>query len=309
MRKLAETFDSYLKTTLIKPMHRCSRIAQQPYAPKSIQPVGVDRISQQPCTSNGDGSIRQTSASALSQTMNLQSPLASLIRDGYPVTQGVHSISVAQLHSNCDSSIAPSTANSNGSKNEVVTIDLDELPSPTKPLQQAAQTDQNQSNLTDLVKMSRHTFPNVPPAFIGFLLNQGDALEAPRSFAPGFQASSVPLTTNTENKDTGGEVGTDNTINRKENSENTNENGQTLRGLLENHLAPQGVHEDSMSRIQPAVQNEEIVVGKGNTSPSPPIVKDQTIMENQASQGEGNVLSSDTPPMEQDGKNSGSSLK
>lgn len=290
-------------------MHRYSRIAQQPYAPKSIQPVGLDRVSQQPCTSNGDGSIRQTSASTSSQTMNLQSPLASLIRDEYPVTQGVHSVSVTQLNSNCDSSIAPPTANSNGSKNEVVTIDLDELPSPTKPLQQSAQTDQNQCNSTDFAKMSRHTFPNVPPAFIGFLLNQGDALEASRLFAPGLQASSVPLTTNTENKEKGGEIGTDNAIHRKENSENTNENGQTLRGLLENNLTPQGVQEDSMSRTHPAAQNEEIVVGKGNTSPSPPIAQDQTVMENQVSQGEGNVLSSDTHPMEQNGKNPGSSLK
>lgn len=292
---------------VIQPVN--NRIAQQPYAPKSIQPVGLDRVSQQPCTSNGDGSIRQTSASTSSQTMNLQSPLASLIRDGYPVTQGVHSMSVAQPNSNCDSSIAPPTANSNGSKNEVVTIDLDELPSPTKPLQQSAQTDQNQCNSTDFAKMSRPTFRNVPPAFIGFLLNQGDALEASRSLASGFQASSVPLTTNTENKEKEGEIGTDNTINTKENSENTNENGQTLRGLLENNLTPQGVREDSMSRTHPAVQNEEIVVGKGNTSPSPPIAQDQTIMENQVSQGEGNVLSSDTPPMEQNGKNPGSSLK
>ena len=289
-----------MKTTLIKAMHRYSRIAQ-PYAPKSIQPVGLDRISQQPYTSNGDASIRQTSPFTSSQSMNLQSPLASLIRDGYPVTQGGHSMSMAQLNSNCDSSIAPPTANSNGSKNEVVTIDLDELPSPTKPLQQVGQTDQNQCNLTDFVKMTRQTFPNASPAFIGFLLNQGDALEASRPVAPGSQVSSVRLTTNTENKDEGGEVGTDNATNRKENSENTDDNGQTLKGLLENQLTPQGVHEDSMSRTHPAVQNEEIGAGKGNTSPTPPILQDQTIMENRASQDEGNVLSSHTPPMEQDG--------
>lgn len=75
------------------------------------------------------------------------------------------------------------------SKDDVVMIDLDDLPSPTHPERESishlrAQAHQSQSN-ADLVRMAQHAFPCVSPAFINVLLNQGNSQEAQESDAQG----------------------------------------------------------------------------------------------------------------------------
>ena len=75
------------------------------------------------------------------------------------------------------------------SKDDVVMIDLDDLPSPTHPERESishlrAQAHQSQSN-ADLVRMAQHAFPSVSPAFINVLLKQGNSQEAQKSDAQG----------------------------------------------------------------------------------------------------------------------------
>ncbi|XP_068758816.1 helicase ARIP4-like isoform X1 [Montipora capricornis] len=286
---------------VIQPLHTRTT---QPYVPKPVHLVGQDRNIQQPSTSTANGSLRQSSQSLPSHSLNLPIPLASVIRAGFPVTHWGQTMPVALLNSTCVPASAVPTADSCKSKNEVVTIDLDELPSPTKTLHQTAQGRENQENFTDLVTMARQAFPSVSPALVGLLSNQDEASKASQTNASNFQASSGPLTAETQSKHKNEKI-SDDAINSRTNSESTSENTQTSRGLLDKCSSPNKIPVDSTSPAHPVLQNVEPVAEKPNTSLSRAalIVQDGIISENQPNQEKANELSSLTPPTVQDGKN------
>ena len=126
----------------------------------------------------------------------------------------------------------PSTSSTNTSACDVVMIDLDELPSPTKPLQEpfSHQTHQSPSS-NDLFRMARNAFPNISPGFIDLLLKQGNAQGSQALNVQGSQASPQE---SAQAVDNGGEstdekvVGADNI---PSNSASAAENS-TLRTLL-----------------------------------------------------------------------------
>ena len=111
----------------------------------------------------------------------LHLPLASLIRAGVaePSLQGSTQAtqSVASTSSTNTSTQSRGNQQTTSSKDNVVMIDLDELPSPTKPMQEpfSHQMHQSRSN-NDLFRMARNAFPNISPGFIDLLLKQGNAV-------------------------------------------------------------------------------------------------------------------------------------
>ena len=157
----------------------------QPYVPKPTYPVGV--VSQQPRTSATNCTHHQTSPHIPSAALNL--PLASLLRAGVAVPSATQTTQSASSRHNSTSSTSTSASSS---KDEVVMIDLDELPSPTKPMQEPVSLEANQTRLNnDLVRMARNAFPNISPQFIKLLINQGGAQVTQASNAHGSQSPSA----------------------------------------------------------------------------------------------------------------------
>ena len=210
------------------------------------------------------------------------------------------------------STTATPAANANESKNEVVMIDLDELPSPTKPAQDPVQTQGNQSNFTDLVRMARSAFPNLSPTFIGLLLNQGNAPKEAQENVPDAQASaagsqaSATLSANVQDGDQK-DGSCEGTSIRNTDIESAAENSQTLRGLLAKSSAAQEKGEVSSSPSESIEQSVDMSRDECGNSPSPPIVQGGTTLDkpdNQAQQGKAEVSAEPTPPLVQDGKSS-----
>ena len=198
-------------------------------------------------------------------------------------------------------------------------IDLDELPSPTKPAQEALQAQGNQSNFTDLVRMARSAFPNLSPAFIGLLLNQGNAQKDARENVPDAQAStagsqasaassqaSATVSANVQDGDQRDESCEGTSINNTD-IESAAENAQTLRGLLAKSSAAQEKAEVSSSLSESIEQSVDMSPDECGNSPTPPIVQGGTTLDkpNSQSQQEKAVVSAEpTPPLVQDGKSS-----
>ena len=118
------------------------------------------------------------------------------------------------------------------SKEDVVMIDLDELPSPTKPMQGplSHQTQQSHSS-NDLFRMARNVFPNISPGFIDLLLKQGNAQGSQALNVHGHQASPQESTRpeDTVGESTDGKVASADSI--PSNNASAAENS-TLRTLL-----------------------------------------------------------------------------
>lgn len=153
----------------------------QPYVPKPVHPVGsvpaLPQTTGPNCTHHHHHHPPQ-----LPPSLGFHLPLASFIRAGVPVPSSQFATSPhhgVQLTASPTQSQGNQLRNQEASacKEDVVMIDLDELPSPTHPGQETmvhlrAQAHQSQSNV-DLVRMAQHAFPSVSPAFINVLLNQG----------------------------------------------------------------------------------------------------------------------------------------
>lgn len=287
----------------------------QPYVPKPVYPVGAERLSQQASMSTANCNHRQNLPSLPSHsTPHLPIPLASLIRAGVPVTQWGQTIPTAHLGTATASSSTTATpaANANESKSEVVMIDLDELPSPTKFAQEPVQAQGNQSNFTDLVRMARSAFPNLSPAFIGLLLNQGNAPKDARENVPDAQASatspqaSATVSVNVQDGDQKDESCERTSISNTD-IESAAENSQTLRGLLAKSLAAQEKGEVSSSHSESIEQSVDMFPDECGNSPSPSIVQGGTTLDkpdNQAQQEKAEVSAEPTPPLVEDGKSS-----
>lgn len=180
------------------------------------------------------------------------------------------------------------------SKNDVVMIDLDDLPSPTKQVKEPVRAQDTQSNFVDLVRMARNSFPNLSPEFIGLLLNQGNARGNPqqnvrgntRESVPDSQACSGTLSANTEDEDEKVES-CDGTS-----SSNSTESSKTLRGLLAKNAASLEIAEIPSSPTRPTVQNEEVVPDETVTSPTPPTEQERTTSDSQQDK----ASSSPSPP-------------
>lgn len=160
--------------------------------PKPVYPGGS--VAKQPHTSAANCTHHQTPPHLPPNVLHL--PLASLIRAGVAVqslqggTQATQSVSSVSS----TSTFAPSRGNqqTTSSKDDVVMIDLDELPSPTKPMQEplSHQAHQSRSN-NDLFRMARNAFPNISPGFIDLLLKQGNAQGSQAPNVPGPQAPNL----------------------------------------------------------------------------------------------------------------------
>lgn len=219
---------------------------------------------------------------------HLPIPLASLVRAGVPVTQLGQSLPSTLLNTLSTSANTTPTTSTCASKDDVVMIDLDELPSPTKPLQEPILTQGTQPN-SDLMRLARNAFPNVSPSFIGLLLNQGNA----RANAEGTSSKDENKTADT----------TDATVasgNKTSETGNTVDDVQTLRGLLAPDPAGKPLNDESPSPTSPTGQDEEVV--------SPATVQDGSIVSSPKVEGEASPQRpvtvkkpSPTPPVVNDG--------
>lgn len=254
------------------------------YVPNPVNPAGP--ISQQCNNSASISSHQQNAHPYPSPVAHLPIPLASLVRAGVPVTQLGQSLPSALLNTLSTSANTTPTTSTSASKDDVVMIDLDELPSPTKPLQEPILTQGTQPN-SDLMRLARNAFPNVSPSFIGLLLNQGNARGNSQENA---RANEEGTSSKDENKTA---EATDSTVasgNKTSETGNTADNVQTLRGLLAPDPAGKRVNDESASPTSPTVQDESIVSspkGEGDASPqrqvtdekpspTPPVVNDGT---------------------------------
>lgn len=200
--------------------------------PKPVYPGGS--VTKQPHTPVVNCTHHQTPPHLPNSVLHL--PLASLIRAGVAVpslqggTQGT--LSVPRTSSTIMSAQSRGNQQATSSKDDVVMIDLDDLPSPTKPVQEpfSHQAHQSPSN-NDLFRMARNAFPNISPGFIDLLLKQGNAQGSQAQNVQGSQASPQE---NTQAVDTEGES-TDKKLasadNVTSNSASAAENS-TLRTLL-----------------------------------------------------------------------------
>lgn len=281
--------------------------------PKPTYPVGS--VAQQPRTAAANCTHHQAPQHLPSSAAPLHLPLASLIRAGVAVPSGAQAFQSVPLTHNSTSSTSTSTANqqASASKDEVVMIDLDELPSPTKPMQEPLSLQAHQAHLNnDLVRMARNAFPNISPQFIEMLINQGGARssQAPNaansqaSMAHGFQApnaqgSQAPTVHGSQESSVRPQASTQivdierglsdkkgsSVDNTSSNSTSTAKNSQELRALLANSPSDQQTAE-------------------AQSAPNPTIVQDVIMVLNQtgnpAPQETADVSSSPTPPTEQD---------
>lgn len=265
----------------------------QTYVPKPTYPVGS--VAQQPRISATNCTHHQAPQHLPSSAAALHLPLASLLRAGVAVPSGAQTSQSVSLTHNSTSSTSTSTANqqASASKDEVVMIDLDELPSPTKPMQEPYSLQTHQTRLNnDLVRMARNAFPNISPGFIELLINQGGAQSSQDPIAHGFQApnahgsqeSSVHPQASTQVVDIEG-ASVDNT---SSNRTSTAKNSQELRALLAN--SPSGQE-----------------TAQAQSTPNPTIVQDVIMVLNEtgnsAPQETADVSSSPTPPTVQDVSN------
>ena len=238
--------------------------------PKPVYAAVPERLTQQPSSSTGNCPHRA----------------------GVPVTQWGQTVPLSTMST---FATATPTTIANSSKNDVVMIDLDELPSPTKQVKESVQAQDSQSNFVDLVRMARNSFPSLSPEFIGFLLNQGNAIGNSqqnvrgntRESVPDSQDSSVALSANTEDGDKNVE-----SCDATSDSDTT-ENSETLRGLLAHNTAPQEIAEIPPSPTHPTVQNEEVAPDETVTSPTPPTEQEGTTSDSQQDKAE--VSSSPSP--------------
>ena len=264
--------------------------------PKPVNPVGPERLAQPLGNSTANCTHRQNSQPYPSPVMQLPIPLASLIRAGVPVTQWGQTVPTVQLSSTSTATTATPPANVSASKSDVIMIDLDELPSPTKPVQEPIPAQANQANLSnDLVRKARNAFPNVSPAFIGMLLNQGNA----HRNSQGSQTSSNPQTS-TQSGDK--EVASSNS--GLSDSTPVAENSQTLRGLLATSQPAQEIAEVSCSPTPPVGQDLEMVPDKSDTSPTAPVLQGGTSLDqpgNPTQRHKAEAPSLSTPPSGHDG--------
>lgn len=303
----------------------CFSRSIQPYVPKPTYPVGV--VPQQPRTSATNCSHHQSSPHIPSPALNL--PLASLLRAGVAVPSATQTSHSASSRHNCTSSTSTSASSS---KDEVVMIDLDELPSPTKPMQEPVSLEANQTRLNnDLVRMARNAFPNISPQFIKLLINQGGAQVSQASNAQGSespsaqgpqapnasgsqtqnthlsQASSVRPQVSTQvvniEGDSSGEkeASGDNT---SSSSTSTAKNSQTS----ETQPSRSPSSEEQPSPTRPLVLDVVMVSNEadnpapqGTSSPTPPTVQDVSTASNQPDDNQitetAKVRSSPTPPI------------
>lgn len=176
---------------------------QQPFVPKPVYPGGP--VTKQPHTPVVNCTHHQTPPHLPNSVLHL--PLASLIRAGVavPSLQGGTQMTQSVPSTSSTTMSAQSRGNhqTTSSKDDVVMIDLDELPSPTKPMQEpfSHQAHQSRSN-NDLFRMARNAFPNISPGFIDLLLKQGNAQGSQAQNVHGSQANPKE---NTQAADTVGE--------------------------------------------------------------------------------------------------------
>ena len=200
--------------------------------PKPVYPGGS--VTKQPYTSVANCTHHQTPPHIPNSTLHL--PLASLIRAGVAVpslpggAQGTQY--VPSTSSTNTSTQSRGNQQATSSKDDVVMIDLDELPSPTKPMQEPSshQTHQSHSN-NDLFRMARSAFPNISPGFIDLLLKQGNTQGSRALSVHGHQANPQESTQaeNTEGESTNERVASADNI--PSNNASAAENS-TLRTLL-----------------------------------------------------------------------------
>ena len=226
------------------------------YVPKPVNPAGP--VPQQ-CTNPASISSHQQSVHPYpSPVAHLPIPLASLVRAGVPVTQLEQTLPSTLLNTLSTSANTTPTTSTSSSKDEVVMIDLDELPSPTKPLQEAVLAQGTQSN-SDLMRLARNAFPNVSPSFIGLLLNQGNA-----------RANAEGTSSKDENKTAEATDATVASSNKTSVTGNTADKVQTLRRLLAPHPAGKQVTDESASPTSPTGKDGEVIF--------PPTVQDGSIV-------------------------------
>ena len=209
-------------------------------------------------------------------------------------------------------------------------IDLDELPSPTKPPEQEpissghlqAQAHPSQLNI-DLVRMARHAFPNVSPAFIDLLLKQGKTLgtqasNGNSSLSPNEQRSQaffVQPKASTQVLDIEGDTSETTSVNSTpSNSTDAAEKCQTVRTLLTNTPSSQEKSEIQSSSppivLEVSMESDQLDnLAQGETSdisssPTPPIVLDVLLasdqLENAAPEETDADSSLPTPPVAQE---------
>lgn len=252
------------------------------YVPNPVNPAGP--ISQQCNNSASISSHQQNAHPYPSPVAHLPIPLASLVRAGVPVTQLGQTLPSALLNTLSTSANTTPTTSTSASKDDVVMIDLDELPSPTKPLQEPILTQGTQPN-SDLMRLARNAFPNVSPSFIGLLLNQGNARGNSQENA---RANAEGTSSKDENKTAEATDATVASGNKTSETGNTADNVQTLRGLLAPDPAGKQVNDESASPTSPTVQGGSIVsspkveaslqrpVTDEKPSPTPPVINDGT---------------------------------
>lgn len=235
---------------------------------------------------------------------------------GVPVIQWGQVVPLTHLNTASTSTATTPQANRSAAsaKDDVVMIDLDELPSPTKPVQEPVQAQGNHSN--DLVRMAQHALPNLSPAFIGLLLSQGNARGNSqgnmrgdlRENARGSQDSSVPLQASAQDGDKNVEssdVTVASSSNTQSDSTRTAENIEMVKALLAANPRAQEIALGSSSRTPPVIQDETTAPDKNDTLPTPPVVQGGTISDqadNLAQQEKDNEASLPNPPFVLDGK-------
>ena len=268
-------------------LNRFSR-ANHVYVPNPVNPAGP--ISQQCNNSASISSHQQNAHPYPSPVAHLPIPLASLVRAGVPVTQLGQSLPSTLLNTLSTSANTTPATSTSASKDDVVMIDLDELPSPTKPLQEPILTQGTQPN-SDLMRLARNAFPNVSPSFIGLLLNQGNARgNSQENARENARANAEGTSSKDENKTAEATDATVPSGNKTSETGNTADNVQTLRGLLAPDPAGKRVNDESASPTSPTVQDGSIVsspkvegeaspqrpVTDEKPSPTPPVVNDGT---------------------------------
>ena len=263
------------------------------YVPNPVNPAGP--ISQQCNNSASISSHQQNAHPYPSPVAHLPIPLASLVRAGVPVTHLGQTLPSALLNTLSTSANTTPTTSTSASKDDVVMIDLDELPSPTKPLQEPILTQGTQPN-SDLMRLARNAFPNVSPSFIGLLLNQGNARGNSQENA---RANAEGTSSKDENKTAEATDATVASGNKTSETGNTADNVQTLRGLLSPDPAGKLVTDESPSPTSPTGQAGEVV--------SPATVQDGSIVSSPKVEGEASLRRpvtvekpSPTPPVAND---------
>jgi len=158
--------------------------------PKPVYPGGS--VAMQPHTLAANCTHHQAPLHLPNSVLHV--PLASLMRAGaaLPSPQGGAQGTQSVPTSSSTTTTTPQRGNlqTTSSKDDVVMIDLDELPSPTKPMQEPFlhRGSQSRSN-NDLFRIARSAFPNISPGFIDLLLKQGNAQGSQALTVHGSQAS------------------------------------------------------------------------------------------------------------------------